>query len=45
VGYIKVFTPSKTNLGKLITTEFLNDITSILIGIVTDEKLTSILLQ
>ena len=43
-GYIQAFTPSKTNLGKLISEEFLNNISTKLVGVDTDEKLTSILL-
>jgi len=44
-GYIEAFTPSKTNLGKLISGEFLNTVATKLVGIDTDEKLTTILLE
>lgn len=42
-GYIKSFTPSKTFLGKQISSEFCNQITSSLIDVDSDEKLKELL--
>jgi hypothetical protein len=44
-GYIEAFTPSKTNLGKLISEEFLNNISTKLVDVDTDEKLSTILIN
>ncbi|WP_299055855.1 hypothetical protein [uncultured Polaribacter sp.] len=42
-GYIKSFTPSKTFLGKQISSEFCNQITSSPIDVDSDDKLKELL--
>jgi len=42
-GYIKDFSPSKTFLGKIISQEFCNSITTSLVGVDSDVKLTELL--
>ena len=42
-GYIEEFSPSKTHLGKLISSEFCDAISSLLVAVDTDEQLAELL--